>query len=117
MLKGPKQYRNMRPIPRNIRFVREGEGAPAAQKPEPPPIPESPAWLANDAADIYRHKAAQIQQAGYWQPRFADALALYSQLFAHYQKDPASCSASKITQMRLLLSELGLTPQSARGVK
>ena len=86
---------------------------PEAEQPEPI---TPPAWLEADAREIFEGRAAEIRAAGYWQSRFEDALALYSQLFAQYRREPESCSAAKITQMRLLLSELGLTPQSSRGV-
>ena len=72
--------------------------------------------LDTDAQSIFQSRAKEIDVAGYWQPRFADALALFASLMAEYQRSPAQTSAAKITQMRLLMSELGLTPQSARGV-
>ncbi len=59
---------------------------------------------------------AQIRAAGYWAERFEDSLALLASLLAEYRRDPAKVSSAKVTQVRLLLSELGLTPQSARGV-
>jgi phage terminase small subunit len=106
-MKGPKPYRNMR-------LIGESE---AEAKPEPKPAKlEPPAWLDDGAREIYREKATQIQAAGYWDERFSDALALLATLLTAHRRDPAGLSAAKTTQLRLLLSELGLTPQSARGV-
>lgn len=85
------------------------------QPTEPEPI-ELPSWLDDDAKEIYRSKVSQIIAAKYWQPRFEDSLALLATLLAEHRRNPASLSAAKLTQLRLLLSELGLTPQSARGV-
>ncbi len=110
MLKGPKP----RPLPRNLRLAQSSDATP--EKPaEPEPI-KPPAWLDADAREKFAAKAEQIRAAGYWSLRFTDALALYASLMAEYQRSPAQASAAKITQMRLLMSELGLTPQSARGV-
>ena len=106
-MKGPKPYRN-------LRLTYESQAEP---KPEPKTaIPVPPAWLDDDARKIYREKAAQIQAAGYWDERFSDALTLLATLLVEHRQNPASLSAAKLTQARLLLSELALTPQSARGV-
>ena len=117
MMKGPKEYRNMRMAgipPRNLRLAPSSDATP--EKPAKPEPIKPPAWLAGDAREIFATKAEQIRAAGYWSLRFTDSLALYASLMAEYQREPGQSSAAKITQMRLLLSELGLTPQSARGV-
>lgn len=111
MLKGPKP----RPIPRNLRLAPSSDATPE-QPVEPKPI-KSPAWLDADAREIFATKAAQIRAAGYWDERFEDSLALLASLLAEYRRNPAGISAAKLTQLRLLLSELGLTPQSSRGVE
>ena len=117
MLKGPKPVRNRNYLenpPRNLRLPQSSDATP--EKPaEPEPI-KAPAWLDADAREIFATKAEQIRAAGYWSLRFTDSLALYASLMADYQRSPAQASAAKVTQMRLLMSELGLTPQSARGV-
>ncbi len=116
-MKGPKAYRNMRLAdtpPRNLRLTPSSDATPK-QPVEPEPI-EPPAWLDADAREIFEARSAEIQTAKYWQPRYADALALYSSLMAEYQRNPARASAAKITQMRLLMSELALTPASSRAV-
>ena len=117
MMKGPKVYRNMRMAgipPRNLRLQQSSDATP--EKPvEPEPI-KTPAWLDADAREIFATKAAQIRAAGYWDERFSDALTLLATLLAEHRRNPASLSAARLTQLRLLLSELGLTPASARGV-
>ena len=120
MLKGPKGTKlvHMPGMPRNVMMrVPEAEAenheageSAAGMQPEPP------AWLDADARSIFRSRAKEIDAANYWQPRFVDALALFASLMAEYQRGPAQASAAKVTQMRLLLSELGLTPLSSRGV-
>ncbi len=117
MLKGPKSYRNLRlpdNPPRNLRLPQASD-APPEKPAEPEPI-KPPAWLDADAQEIFATKAEQIRAAGYWAERFEDSLALLASLLAEYRRNPAGISAAKLTQLRLLLSELGLTPQSARGV-
>ncbi len=110
MLKGPKP----RPIPRNLRLAPSSDATP--EKPvEPEPI-KPPAWLDADAREIFTTKAEQIRAAGYWAERFEDSLALFASLMAEYQREPGQSSAAKITQMRLLMSELALTPASSRAV-
>ena len=37
-------------------------------------------------------------------------------ILADFQSDPSGTSAAKLTQLRLLQAELGLTPQSERGL-
>ncbi len=117
MLKGPKPIRNRNwreNPPRNLRLSQSSDATP--EKPaEPEPI-KPPAWLDADAKEIFATKAAQIRAAGYWAERFEDSLALLATLLAEHRRDPGGLSAAKLTQLRLLLSELGLTPQSARGV-
>lgn len=119
MLKGPKPHTKLVHVtgmPRNV-MMRVPEDKLEESKPEPKPaIPEPPAWLDDDAKEIYRNKVGQIIVAGYWQERFEDTLALLATLLTAHRRDPAGISAAKLTQLRLLLSELGLTPQSARGV-
>ena len=125
-MKGPKPFRNMRvtgdtqssrpqrALPRNLRLAPRSE---ADEEPEKGPEPiEPPTWLGSRAKKIFAIKAAQIQSAGYWEPRFEESLALLSTLLSEYRRAPSKMPSAKVTQMRLLLSELGLTPQSARGV-
>ena len=117
MLKGPKSIRNRNwrdSPPRNLRLPQSRDATPE-QPAEPEPI-NPPGWLSHDARLIFEARSAEIQAAGYWQPRYADSLALYSSLMAEYQRNPAQVSAAKVTQMRLLLSELALTPASSRAV-
>ena len=120
-MKGPKPHTklvHMPGMPRNVMMrVPEDEAEkPEAAESTATETPDPPAWLNDQGRSIFEAKASEIEAAGYWQPRFADALALFSSLMAEYQRDPAQASAAKLTQLRLLLSELGLTPQSARGV-
>jgi len=98
----------------NIRWA----DPPESKKPEDAPAEpiEPPTWLDADAREIFAIKVAQIQAAGYWQVLYEDGLALLASLLAEYRRNPAKMPSAKVTQMRLLLSELGLTPQSARGV-
>ena len=113
-MKGPKPHRS---LPRNLRLMPPEAACNTSKSAEAPfAVPEPPEWLADDASTIYSVLAAEMKGAGYWSPRFEDALALYSSLAAEYRSNPKGCSAAKVTQMRLLLSELGLTPQSARGL-
>ena len=117
MMKGSKVYRNMRMAgipPRNLRLQQSSDATP--EKPTEPGCVEPPAWLEADAREIFATKVAQIQAAGYWAERFEDSLALLASLLAEYQRNPAQASAAKVTQMRLLLSELALTPASSRVV-
>ncbi len=128
MPKQPRQYRNLRlagesqperklihmpGAPRNVMMRVPVDEPDQPAKPEPIVVPS---WLDAAAADIYRQKSAQIQHAGYWRDLFEDSLALLASLLAEYRRAPAKMPSAKVTQMRLLLSELGLTPQSSRGV-
>ncbi len=105
MMKGPKEYRNMRMAgipPRNLRLAPSSD-ATLEQPAEPKPI-EPPAWLDADAREIFATKAAQIRAAGYWAERFEDSLALLSTLLAEHRGNPSGLSAAKLTQLRLLLA-------------
>ena len=118
-MKGPKprtKLVHMPGTPRNMRFTVPMDDVEESPQVEVAESAEPPEWLDTDAQLIFQSRANEIDAAGYWQPRFADALALFASLMAEYQRSPAQASAAKITQMRLLMSELGLTPQSARGV-
>jgi phage terminase small subunit len=90
------------------------DAVPTAEKDDPHVV--VPDWLPKPAKVIFLERAKQMIAAEYWSPRYSDALALYASLAIQYRENPIGCSAAKVTQMRLLLSELGLTPQSARGV-
>ena len=117
MLKGPKSVRNRNwreNPPRNLR-LRQPSDATQEKPAEPEPI-EPPAWLDADAREIFATKAEQIRAAGYWAERFEDSLALLATLLAEHRRNPSGLSAAKLTQARLLLSELGLTPASSRAV-
>ena len=98
----------------NIRWAKPPESKKSEDKPAEPVDP--PDWLDPSARAIFAIKVAQIQAAGYWQELYEDSLALLASLLAEYRRNPAKMPSAKVTQMRLLLSELGLTPQSARGV-
>lgn len=116
MKQSPKPYRLVRPegAPLNLRIRVPIDEEPEAKEP-PEPI-EPPAWLGVRARKIFATRAGQIQASGYWEPRFEDSLALLASLMSAYQRGPAKMPSAKVTQMRLLLSELGLTPASSRSV-
>lgn len=109
-MKDQKQYRNLRIMTAEKRVPEAELQTLVAENQDPPE------FLSDDARAIFVARAAEMVRAGYWLPRYSDALALYSELTAEYRQGPADCSAAKITQLRLLMSELGLTPQSSRGV-
>jgi len=116
-MKGPKPHKlvHVPGAPRNL-MMRVSVDEETGSEAEPAYVCRPPEWLTDAAREVFAAYAAEINKAGYWSPLFVDSLALYASLASEYRTNPAKCSAARVTQMRLLLSELGLTPQSARGV-
>ena len=119
MQKGPKPRTKLLHLPgtpRNMRFTVPVDEVEESPQIKPAEKTEPPAWLDADAREIFATKAAQIRAAGYWAERFEDSLALLATLLAEHRRNPDGLSAARLTQLRLLLSELALTPASSRAV-
>ena len=110
-MRGPKPHTklvHMPNMPRNVMMRVAEDGAEKPEAAESAAI-EPPTWLGSRAKKIFERKASQIQAAGYWDERFSDALTVLATLLVEHRRDPAGLSAARLTQLRLLLSELGLT--------
>ena len=98
-----------RPLPRNLRLMpqTDEEKKPELKHEHVPPIPE---WLNSDVAPHWDEVAAAMVAEGLWRPCFERTLATYVSLLSVFLKDPAGFSPTKLTQLRLLAGDLGLTP-------
>ena len=89
---------------------------PSRHDPKPSPIPtgtpDKPAWLSPEASAEWDHAVAILEPTGWLCPTDQDSLALYAELYANFKKDPASVTAAQVTQIRLLMGELGMTPSA-----
>ena len=113
----PRKYVQFPGASRGVMMSVSPDEPAEAEEVKNPVLPsEPPEWLDYGARAIFAARVTELQRAGYWSPLFTDSLALYSPLASEYRQDPGNASAAKVTQMRLLLSELGMTPQSSRGV-
>jgi phage terminase small subunit len=104
------------PLPARHRYLNDprhdpaktsGKGNPA---PGEPRGPYAPAWLSPTSKAVWKRTLRMMIEANIWQPKFADALAQYSVLFADLQNDSASFTGAKWAQLRQYINNLGLTP-------
>ncbi|WP_405243820.1 hypothetical protein [Lentisalinibacter salinarum] len=61
--------------------------------------------------------AAQMVEARTWRDAFRYTLATYVSLLAIFADDPDKLGASRLSQMRLLGGDLGLSPSHAHRVE
>jgi len=76
----------------------------------PPELPERPFWLSASAIIVWQELIPELEAAGYLARLDGMALATYCELAAEFIADPPAFPPQKLSQMRGLMSELGLTP-------
>jgi phage terminase small subunit len=74
--------------------------------------PEIPEWLSPAGVAEWRRICKILVPANYLAKSDAAALGMYCELVSQMSEDPAEFPAAKITQLRMLMGELGLTPAS-----
>lgn len=89
---------------------------PSRHDPKPSPLPaEAPAkpdWLSPAASLEWDHAISLLDGTGWLCPTDQDSLAMYAELFAAFKAKPSEATAAQVTQLRLLMGELGMTPSS-----
>lgn len=73
-------------------------------------MPDRPFWLSESAAIVWRELQPELEKAGYLTKLDGMALALYCELKAEFIADPEVFPPQKLSQLRSLMGELGLTP-------
>lgn len=76
----------------------------------PEGIPTMPEWLDRQAAAEWRHLVGILEPLGVLSPGDEMSLATLCALYSEFQQDPTGMSAGKVSQMRQLFAEFGLTP-------
>ncbi len=74
--------------------------------------PIKPEWLSAAASAEWDRSVPIMEGAGYLSVNDQMPLALYCELVADFQADPKGFPAARLTQLRLLMGELGMTPAS-----
>lgn len=72
--------------------------------------PEKPGWLSASAEVEWDRVMDIMADSGFLCRTDGAALATYCELLAEFAASPADFPAGRLGQMRLLMSELGLTP-------
>lgn len=72
--------------------------------------PEKPGWLSAPAEVEWDRVMEMMSDSGFLCRTDSSALATYCELLAEFAAGPADFPAGRLGQMRLLMSELGLTP-------
>jgi phage terminase small subunit len=107
------QLRPRPPLPSNIKLLgrtaQERVDSKQAGRSVPTP-PCAPDWL-NEAARAEWERLAPCL-ATEWQPRYADALAVYCTLLVAFKANPAGFNAAKLSKLRGMQAALGLTPRA-----
>lgn len=87
---------------------------PSRHDPKPSPIesglPSKPDWLSSEASAEWDHAIELLEGTGWLCPTDQDSLAMYAELFSAFKANPREATAAQVTQLRLLMGELGLTP-------
>lgn len=76
----------------------------------PPGAPEPPEWLSSEAREEWDRVVSDLVASGCLARTDRAMLAMYSTLAAELRSDPVAMSAAKLTQLRLICGELGLSP-------
>jgi len=74
--------------------------------------PEKPDWLSDEASREWDKTMAVLSQAGYMAQTDSVALATYCELVSEFAACPSDFPAGKLSQLRLLMADLGLTPSA-----
>ena len=75
-------------------------------------MPDRPFWLSASAIIVWQELQKELEKAGYLSKLDGMALALYCELSAEFIANPPAFAPQKLSQMRALMGELGLTPSS-----
>ena len=92
---------------------------PAAREAAPPPItgaPAKPPFLKGRAAELWDAYLPELARLGVLTSLDAHTFACWCALAAEFEKSPKRMTSSRISQMRLLASSIGLDPRSRSGI-
>jgi phage terminase small subunit len=76
-----------------------------------------PDWLSYGAKKVWDDIAPMLEAGGIISDHDAMALGAYCELFSEFKECPQEFPSSKMTQLRLLMADFGLTPASRSGLK
>lgn len=71
-----------------------------------------PSWLSVGALEEWRLIFPKLKKAGVLAQTDEMALAVYCELAAEFKECPTEFPAAKLTQLRLIMADFGLTPHS-----
>lgn len=103
----PKKPANVHRLQGTFREDRHGNSVEVE-----PGMPERPFWLSASAIIVWREVESELRDAGYLTRLDGNALAIYCELQAEFIADPAGFAPQKLSQLRGLMGELGLTPSA-----
>lgn len=77
---------------------------------------EPPEWLSAGAIEEWLIIVPRLLNASVLKKTDEMALSVYCELAAEFKENPQEFPAAKITQMRLLMADFGMTPHSRSSV-
>lgn len=77
---------------------------------------EPPEWLSAGAVEEWLLVVPKLLKAKVLKATDQMALSVYCELASEFKENPAEFPAAKITQLRLLMADFGMTPHSRSSV-
>lgn len=75
-------------------------------------MPHCPPSLTDEGRKVWNRVVKDLKAAGQLRKAYEAVIAAYASLYAEFLTDPSDFPATKYTQLRLLIAELGLSPVS-----
>lgn len=75
-----------------------------------------PDWMSEGALDEWLIVTPKLKRSGVLAQTDEMALAVYCELASEFKENPVEFPAAKLTQLRLVMSDFGMTPHSRAGV-
>jgi len=82
----------------------------------PPAEFAPPEWLCGGAVEEWLLVVPKLLKSGVIKETDEMALSVYCELASEFKEDPSEFPAAKITQLRLLMADFGMTPHSRSGL-
>jgi phage terminase small subunit len=86
-------------------------------KPVNADLPEKPSWLSGRANAEWDRVVPDLIEKGLVIKIDSFAIAAYCEMYADFSENPGEFPSSKMTQLRLLMTDLGMTPSSRAKTK
>ena len=75
-----------------------------------------PEWLSVGAHEEWRIAIPRLKKTGILEQTDEMALSVYCELASEFKECPAEFPAAKLTQLRLIMADFGMTPHSRAGM-